>query len=104
MCSSIALVRASLAAPCARRPWPSMRHALSPLVAETLRCQGYCADSMGSFSVLERLLARRLELVARNPAGELIGIGDHDADREAEPRVVDHAVEVPVGADLVARL
>src|ERR1043166_1706797 len=52
----------------------------------------------------ERLLAGGFELVARGPAGELVGVGDEDADTEAEPDVIDHAVEVPVRPDLIARL
>src|SRR5438046_8942621 len=55
-------------------------------------------------SARERLLAGGFELVARDPAGELICVGELDADREAEPGVVDHAVEVPLGEDLIARL
>src|SRR5882724_11867932 len=55
-------------------------------------------------SARQRRLAGRLELIARQPRGQRVAIGDLDAEREPELIILDHAVEVPVRPDLVARL
>src|SRR5262245_53611225 len=68
------------------------------------RLQGNRPRRRASRSLPQGGLAGGLELVARSPARHVVGVGDADADRESQARVLDHAVEVPVGPDLVARL
>src|SRR5579859_3370254 len=57
-----------------------------------------------SWKIAERRFPRCFELIARAPSGGLVGIRDEPHGKEAEARVVDHAVEVPIGSELIARL
>src|SRR6188508_3612391 len=50
------------------------------------------------------LVARGFELVALVPGRHLVGLRDQPARFEADHRVFDHAVEYPLGGELVAGL
>src|SRR4051794_10412110 len=52
----------------------------------------------------QRLLASGFELIAGNPARHFICVCDVHSDRETQLGIFDHAVEVPVIAELVGRL
>lgn len=52
----------------------------------------------------QRTPARWLELVTGIPRGHCICLGDDPAGKQPEPRIFDHAVEVPGSIQPVARL
>src|SRR5688500_18328697 len=63
-----------------------------------------CCSGKRSFYFGQRLLARGLELIARCPLRHLIRLVDEIPREKAELRVLDHPVEAPLVAQLIARL